>query len=160
MKLMNIMLAVLLSAMLITMTVFADEEIIHDSTLKVPTASGETNVTVPYVYVTGPNDPGVLMKAEDNQSVSATIEGNIDAVYGGADIEASGNSQATLNAGGIRGGFGVLAYIEGGKVTGTVDSITASGDTGLEAAIGKSGSLLFTANSISSDVNEIGRAHV
>ena len=155
MKLMNIMLAVLLSAMLITMTVFADEEIIHDSTLKVPTESGETNVTVPYVYVTGPNDPGVLMKAEDNQSVSATIEGNIDAVYGGADIEASGNSQATLNAGGIRGGFGVLAYIEGGKVTGTVDSITASGDTGLEAAIGKSGSLLFTANSISSDVNAV-----
>ncbi len=162
-KLMDIILTVLLSAALFTLPVFADNE-----TLKVPTDQGKTDVTAPYVYVIGEKEPGVLMEAYDQAVVSATISrevttgqegaapvsgnvpGDIDAVYGGVDIETSGSGEATLKAGGIRGGFGVLAYMDGGKITGTVDSVTSSGDTGLEVLIGASGTLEFTANSISS----------
>ena len=154
MKLMNILLAVLLSVMVFALPAFADDEITNTGTLLVPTVDGETDVTVPDVSVTGPNEPGVLMTA-DNQSVSATIDGNVDAVYGGVDMESIGSGQATLKAGGIRGGFGVLAYIDGGQITGNVDSITASGDTALEAILSRSGSLQFTANTISSDVDAV-----
>ncbi len=154
MKLMNILMAVLLSVMVFALPVFADDEITNTGTLLVPTEGGETDVTVPYVSVTGKNEPGVLMTA-DGQSVSATITGNVDAVYGGVDMEAKSGGQATLKAGGIRGRFGVLAYIDDGQITGTVDSITASGDTALEAVLSRSGSLQFTANTISSDVDAV-----
>ena len=147
-------MAVLLSVMVFALSVFADDEITSTGTLLVPTEGGETDVTVPYVSVTGKNEPGVLMTA-DGQSVSATITGNVDAVYGGVDMEAKNGGQATLKAGGIRGRFGVLAYIDDGQITGTVDSITASGDTALEATLGRSGSLQFTANTISSDVDAV-----
>ena len=142
---MNILLAVLLFAL----PVFADE-----GTLKVPTDSEQTEVTAPYVYVTGPQDPGVLMTAKD-RPVSATVDGDVDAVYGGADMETSGSGSAVLKAGGIRGRFGVLAYINGGQIMGEVDSITASGDTALEAVLSRSGSLQFTANTISSDADAV-----
>lgn len=164
-KLMNFILTVLLSAALFTLPVLADDEPV---TLEVPTVLGETDVTVPYVYVIGEKDPGVLMTAAQNQVVSATISrevttgqgesapvsgnvpGDIDAIYGGVVIETSGSGKATLKAGGVRGGFGVLAYMDGGNFTGTVDSVTSTGDTGLEVLIGASGSLEFTANTISS----------
>ena len=144
-KMMDLMLTVMLSAALFTLPVFADNE-----TLKVPTDQGKTDVTAPYVYVIGEKEPGVLMEAYDQAVVSATISrevttgqvpGDIDAVYGGVEIETKGSGEAALKAGGIRGGFGVLAYMDGGKITGTVDSITSSGDTGLEVIIGASGSL-------------------
>ena len=165
---MNLMLTVLLSAALFALPVFADNETLITGMVKVPTDRDEMNVTVPYVYVVGEKEPGVLMTPAQNQVVSATISrevnsgqgdaapvsgavsGDIDAVYGGVDIETSGSGEATLKAGGIRGGFGVLAYMDGGKITGTVDSVTSSADTGLEVLIGASGSLDFTANTISS----------
>ena len=147
-------MAVLLSVMVFALSVFADDEITSTGTLLVPTIDGETDVEVSDISVTGMNEPGVLMTA-DGQSVSATITGNVNAVYGGVDMEAKNGGQATLKAGGIRGRFGVLAYIDDGQITGTVDSITASGDTALEATLGRSGSLQFTANTISSDVDAV-----
>ena len=57
-KLMNFILTVLLSAALFTLPVLADDEPV---TLEVPTVLGETDVTVPYVYVIGEKDPGVRM---------------------------------------------------------------------------------------------------
>ena len=149
MKLINILLAVLLSVTVITLSVFAEDE----STLIVP-SGGKTNVTVPFVYVAKPNDPGVLMTA-DNQSVSATIDGDVDALYGGVIMETIGSGQAALKSGGIRGGFGALAYINGGRIIGNVDSIQASGDTALEAVLGNTGSLQFTANTILSDADAV-----
>ena len=152
-RLMNILTAVLLFAMLAAPAVFADDAH-YTNTLKVPTDSGQTDVTASSVYVTGAKEPGVLMTAE-NQPISVMIDGNVDARYGGIDMETIGSGEISLKAGGIRGGFGVLAYIDGGQIKGTVDSITASGDTALEAVLSRSGSLAFTANSITSTANAI-----
>ena len=152
-RLMIILTAVLLFAMLAATAVFADDEH-YTNTLKVPTDSGQKDVTASSVSVTGPKEPGILMTAE-NQPISVMIDGNVDGRYGGIDMETIGSGQISMKAGGVRGGFGVLSYINGGQITGTVDSITASGDTALEAVLSRSGSLTFTANSITSTANAI-----
>ena len=147
-KLMKLIPAVLLSVLLFVLPVMADESP-DTGTLKVPTDSGQTDVTAESVYTYGPKAPGVQITARD-QSVSAAVSGDISALYGGVDMETSGSGKVNLEAGCVRGGFGVLAYINGGQIEGTVDSIIASGDTALEAVLSRSGSFHFTANSISS----------
>ena len=153
-KVIDVILTVLLCAALFAGPGSAQDENTVSGTVTVPTHSGQTTVTVPSVSVTGPNEPGVLITA-DNQTVSATVSGDVTALYGGVDMETGGNGKAVLKAGGIRGGFGVLAYIVGGQIKGEVDSITASGDTALEAVLGSSGKLQFAANTISSSADAV-----
>ncbi len=148
-KLMNLAQTVLLSALLFALPASGDT-----GTLKVPTESGQTNVTAQSVYVAGPNDPGILITAKD-QPVSAVVKGDVSALYGGVDMETSGSGQVKLETGRIRGRFGVLAYINGGRIEGNSNSVTASGDTALEAVLGKSGSFQFTSFSISSSDNAV-----
>lgn len=154
MKLMNIVLIVLLSAALFALPAFAQDTNLNTGTLIVPIVDGETNVTADKVYVTGPKEPGVFITASDKDA-AVTVSGNVDAVYGGVDLSAENGHQVTLQTGGIRGGFGVLANINGGQVTGNVDSVTASSDAALEAVLSDSGSLQFTANTISSSADAV-----
>lgn len=154
MRLMNILTAALLSVMLPALPVFAQNEEQKAEALVVPTAGGETDISAENVYVTDPGKPGVLVIADKND-VKVSISGDIDAVYGGVDMSVGDGHVAELEAGGIRGGFGVLTYIDGGQITGRADSVSASGDTALEAVLSRSGSLQFTANTISSDVNAV-----
>ena len=132
-----LMIILMAAAMLIFQTVLADDEISTDpdeyeetETLIVPDGSAAT-VTKDYIYFTGIEQPGIDMTA-DNQSVSATVSGDVISVFGGASVMTKGSGKAVLNTGMIQGGYGISAYISGGSFEAETDDIFADDDTALD----------------------------
>jgi hypothetical protein len=97
--LIKILFAALLITAAVIVPVFADngapvntEPYTENGTLFVPSQTGETNVTRDYVYVTGPDEPGIDMTAV-NQEIFATVNGEVISAFGGAGILAeNGNA--------------------------------------------------------------------
>ena len=111
--------------------------------------SSETK-TVPYVYTESGNIPGISITASDSSSVNLTVEEDVEAFLGGAELFVLGGGNVVLNTGGIRGGYGVRTYLNGGTVKAETDDLTASGSAALEIVSYGSGSVNFDSGDISS----------
>ena len=146
--LIKILFAALLITAAVIVPVFADNEApvntepyTENGTLFVPSQTGETNVTRDYVYVTGPDEPGIDMTAV-NQEISATVNGEVISAFGGAGILAK-NGNAHLKTSNIRGGFGVSVLLNGGTVDIENADILAEDAPALDILIPGSGTVKF-----------------